>query len=476
MAFAYFSQIEWVAKTVGRRRIDALVLSVGGNDVGFSHILKGMLLANESVSMVERMNGRRGFGNLQPWQQRVAVMEATHTGQWGRIFTRDEECFDCVGLGRLPAAYASLESALRQHLPGGVGRVYIAQYPDLFHTLINGRHHRCTTVLEDTMASRGFLDLAPDLEVGRREIDDIVEHLQPKLNREVFDAASLHGWASFATDEFYTGGHGYCSYPASLRPGEAYYFAMPNPWPEPVPPSPPGASWVRSAQQSVHWQGPLDFQGAPCGGLAGPIRSGCYLTAALTSGTMHPNELGHQGIASALISRTDIGRLVGGEPIDSDSTISQARSGVFVVRDAIHPGWDVDMYEVRSRRSGPIVPSVSGSTGAASRVGNLVAAPRPSGSTTASAPRISNRVQIEITPERPLEPVVRLFDAAGRPLALTLSSPGGATKRYRSEPIPIDLPVYVGVSASVNDQYDPVDNAGHRYGSGGAYQIRLTRE
>ncbi len=87
------AQIPQLRKIVGSRKIDVLTLSVGGNDVGFSHIGKGLMLG--PVILKTRKNILSDFKKK---------------------------------LKGLPAAYAEIHQKLDQYF--SIGKVIITDYPD----------------------------------------------------------------------------------------------------------------------------------------------------------------------------------------------------------------------------------------------------------------------------------------------------------------------------------------------------------
>lgn len=97
------SQIDQAREILGGQRIDAIVLSVGGNDVGFTSILETCILSVD-CPLVPMNSG---------------VLAGSSTLQAG-VQTR---------LGQLPAGYQAVASALGQLAPGAP--VFITMYPDI---------------------------------------------------------------------------------------------------------------------------------------------------------------------------------------------------------------------------------------------------------------------------------------------------------------------------------------------------------
>ena len=229
------------------RPIDALTISIGGNDMGFGIVWGGLVLADPSLSL----GGSYDF----------AV---------GEIFLIAE-----AGIRGLAAEYAALEEAIRTRLE--VEQIYLIAYP----SPVGSGESLCDEVADD---------LVRGLEADREEILQAVDRVLEPLGRAMAAAAATHGWVYVDShvDDFAP--HGYCRnapYPAAAYPG--------NPFPLDVqPPTDPQARWFRTAEEST------DIQGVP--------DSSSFRPADLaTRGTLHPNEYGHQSIRDALLAVLDLG-------------------------------------------------------------------------------------------------------------------------------------------------------------------------
>ncbi|HUU62105.1 MAG TPA: hypothetical protein VMX37_06950 [Acidimicrobiia bacterium] len=283
-------QLEQVAALVGGRRIDALVMSIGGNDIGFPRIVRGLVDADPQgdpvcyrvdVENVWRSaadgdwNRGSGLRAALPWG--VGCRETQETG---RPLLPGLE-----GLGQeLDALAGAIDLRLEAE------KVYLVEYPDP------------TGAGEDGVTCREIAgDLTPLL--GVHEIDSAEQAaarelvLEP-LNQALAEAARRHGWELVdGVADAFAAGHGYCVAAPDYRLGgedaapataAAYTRLLPEGWyrhPMQHDLGPflaePGVSWYRTARQSVVLQGP----GAPWD----------------TRGTLHPNELGHLAIAGLLL-------------------------------------------------------------------------------------------------------------------------------------------------------------------------------
>ena len=225
------------------REIDALLISAGGNDIGFSFAL-GSLIA------------------LDP----VLVVGPIYENLLDNLFADVEEEIE-----RIPSIFDSFAVALEKLR---VDEVFLTAYPGAFTYVEGGQLVSC--------AEAGG-DLLPGLEVDRNELELLETRLRQPLNAALGEVATAQGWVLVDDHVAAFEGHGYC--------GSDPYQDVPyagNPFPDPVVPSTdPGVRWFRQAAESVEIQGG--------GGLFRPERLG-------TMGTFHPNELGHQAYMAALVA------------------------------------------------------------------------------------------------------------------------------------------------------------------------------
>ena len=231
-----------------RRSVDALVVSAGGNDIGFSFTV-GSLIALDPVLVVDPI-----YSNLL-----------------------DNLVADVAGeIEALPEGFAELADRIDEL---SVEAVYLLAYPDSSTVARGGRRLICDEIGGD---------LFPGLEVDGAELDVVRERLLGPLNATLDDIAETHGWIYVTghLEEF--GDHGYCGddpYPQS----DSYSGTA---FPEPVSPSPvAGARWFRQAAESASIQG-------GGGGILRPERLA-------TNGTFHPNEYGHRSYRDALLAVFD---------------------------------------------------------------------------------------------------------------------------------------------------------------------------
>ena len=461
------AQLDEVKAVVGSRQIDILLVSVGINDIGFANILQGFLLAGESASTIRDYGGTNDFSNHEPWRQRLAVVAASQTGDWTQVLRAnpDSQCNTCpqpTGLNSLRGGYVQLGRELRSRFPGQISDVYVLGYPDPTTKRVGNSVAQCQEILNDMIggARTGTLghiittifgSPAPDLEIGRREQRDLINLILEPLNANIKGGAEDNGW-SFVLPSF--DGHGYCAAYPVLRPGEAYYFALGNPYPNPVPPSSTGSSWFRTAGQSVVVQGPLSVEGV-CGAY-------CVSTATETYGTMHPNELGHQAAKQALLSRVVLPVDVPGIGlVDTDNSFARATSFVGpLVRDWVAPASDVDVFRVDSTAL-PLLTEA-----AASGPYELDITPSTRG---------REQISIEVHIEGEWHPTLRLYDKSGTLITESSTLLGGQLRLLYPVATRDLSNFYVAISSNEKREFDLFTGTGVGGGRGGAYSLKIVK-
>jgi hypothetical protein len=230
------------------RTIDALLISAGGNDIGFSFTL-GSLIVLDPGLVVNPI-----YGNLL--NNLVADVESQ--------------------IDDLGSRFADLAVEIQGLDPTSV---YLTAYPDPSRFSAGGRLLTCDSVGGDLVAA---------LEIDSDELEMVRERILGPLNEALAAIAAEQGWV-FVDDHVEDfSGHGYCG----SNPYEVGAYEG-NPFPDSVGSSPsPDTRWFRQAADSVAIQGG--------GGLFSPDRLG-------TTGTFHPNEFGHQAYKNALLRELGLG-------------------------------------------------------------------------------------------------------------------------------------------------------------------------
>jgi lysophospholipase L1-like esterase len=288
------SQVDRAARLVGERDVDMVLLSIGGNDIGFSQLIRGLVDAD------------RLFDPFCYSVDLANVWASVEDGDWNRDSALDYRLerpweLGCrsvrrgdapllPGLSGLPDALDRAAAALDAALEPRV--VYLTEYPDPSGLQRDGETALCGEIVGDTTPPFRFHEIdRAEQEEGR------IRALEP-LNRILHESSARHGWIYVdGIAEAFRDGHGYCAewpdygYPDDYtsRPGfltsrldhpEGWYR---NPGVDgvTVPAFEASTSWYRSAAQSAVLQGPD--------------------TRYATAGTLHPNELGHRAIAEIVL-------------------------------------------------------------------------------------------------------------------------------------------------------------------------------
>ncbi len=231
------------------RDVDIVTLSVGGNDAGFAFTM-GSLIALDGALLFDVV-----YNNLLE-----GIMVAAE-----------------LRLDALPELFDELDRGLDVLNPE---RVFITAYPSPARTVSSKGFPLCGEIAGDLVVA---------LEVDDVESEQAETRVLVPLNELIKEAATTHGWSyvSAHVEEFQ--GHGYCGtapYEAALYPG--------NPFPDlPQVVDDPATRWFRQADESNA------IQRAP-GGSFRPDQLA-------TTGTLHPNELGHQAYKRALLSAMGYG-------------------------------------------------------------------------------------------------------------------------------------------------------------------------
>lgn len=224
-----------------RRGVDALTMSLGGNDIRFSFAL-GSLIALEPQLLL---------GTYDNLLDRLLSDVATRIDQ-------------------LPQSFAILAQEIRLL---DIDAVYLTAYP-------SGGSQRLDD--EVVLCEEAGGDLVPGLEVDRAELEVLDNEIVGPLNDALRAAANTHDWIFVDGHLPLFAAHGYCGsdpYARTAYTGNPFPAAMQHS-------ADPDIRWFRQAAESVEIQGG--------GGFFEP-------DLLATSGTFHPNEFGHQAYSSALL-------------------------------------------------------------------------------------------------------------------------------------------------------------------------------
>jgi hypothetical protein len=258
------SQVDAAGRLVGERAVDALTVSIGGNDIGFGNAVAALILCCTLSTKGE-------------------IAAAVRSGNWNKV----EESYvgrlpavgyaysnEPVGLDNLPQAYARLAERMQSLRPKGAPGipVYITEYPDPTKWVSRaGKRHYCDDILDNVAPARIGA-------ISEEEARFAYNHILVPLNNAVAAAAARHGWTYVSGIAGAFGdGHGLCA----DRPYDPSTYKG-NPHPDEVAwPTGRHVRWLRVARESEIVQGPPEDRKS-------------------SKGTLHPNEFGHRAISERL--------------------------------------------------------------------------------------------------------------------------------------------------------------------------------
>jgi lysophospholipase L1-like esterase len=282
------AQLEALDAIVHERTVDLVLLQVGGNDVGFSRLIRALVDADPQLDplcyevMLDNVWAAVADGG---WDRDVSIryrppfrFTCESTGTDGAVIP---------GLTGLPGAFRRLASALDPFDPE---RVVLMEYPDPTGSPAPGE--LCQEIVGDVTPPFTFH------EVDEREQASGVTRLLDPLNATLADIAATYDWTFVGgVASSFAAGHGYCApwpdygYPdwfersplvfqQRLDAPEGWY-RPPGRYGSPLLLNPGVVSWYRTAAQSAVLQGPVP--------------------RFLTAGTLHPNEQGHLALARLVL-------------------------------------------------------------------------------------------------------------------------------------------------------------------------------
>jgi len=259
------------------RKIDLVLLSIGGNDIGFSRLLANAVLADRSL--LKRLGG--WFGHVHGAAQASAQLDA------------------------LDPRYKSLNRAVHNilHVPWSESdRIILTAYPALA-LLDDGK-----TVCPDGAAG---MDVLPELRLSANRARDGIA-VAERLNRIMRSSANEHGW-SFADrhrDRFL--GRGVCAGWADMALTSVDDLRLPrrmdgewSPYnPGEYRPYAPRQRWFRTPNDAFmtgnfHIPASLLQRALGMEGLSWFQ----LLLAATYSGAFHPTAEGHAAMADAVVEK-----------------------------------------------------------------------------------------------------------------------------------------------------------------------------
>jgi hypothetical protein len=163
------NQIEQVRQNVGDRLIDALVITIGGNDVGFAPALRDLTKTGE-----------------------ILLYACGKSVEDGAVFAYARQ-----QLATIPANLASVNRLIREKLR--VRQIYLTEYPTGLFDSANGQSDE----------GCGIFDTA-GYKISRNEAAQLRE-FGKELNATLERVAGMNGWIYIGGIDDGFRGHGYCS-------------------------------------------------------------------------------------------------------------------------------------------------------------------------------------------------------------------------------------------------------------------------
>lgn len=161
-------EITEVHNTIGTRRIDALLIYIGTNDMAVASTLSNLVQGDNAI-----------LGQGDPTQARRNARDA-----------------GLANLAELPGKFDALATALAVL---NVGQVYLTEYPTGLFDDVRGNTVRGCEVFS-----------GPQLDLSLRDAE-LVKDLSERLNTAIATAAARHGWIYVTGIAAAFRGHGYCT-------------------------------------------------------------------------------------------------------------------------------------------------------------------------------------------------------------------------------------------------------------------------
>ena len=259
------------------RKIDLLLLSIGGNDIGFARLVANAVLDDHST-----------LKTLGGWMGQVhGAAEAK------------------PGLAQLDLRYKALNRALRNilHIPWNESdRIILSAYPPLA-ILEDGR-----TVCPD---DRGGMAVYPDFAFNSKRAGE-GEQVANDLNTAMAKTGTSHGWNFVASHRAEFNGHGVCasSEDTNINPNDELRFPIKSgdAWhpynPADYRPYAPRARWFRTPNDA-YLTGNFHLSATVANQLQ-KFKSLVWfqlLLASTYSGAFHPTAEGHAVIADSVLAQ-----------------------------------------------------------------------------------------------------------------------------------------------------------------------------
>ena len=268
------SQLSSLIKLAQGRKIDALVLSVGGNDIGFANILEALVVR-------EGPPGDKRAGNS--WG---SIKEAFLDGRWDRlenksVFTWTREWSKLLGLRQLAGEFRELRQDLYGRLVRSdikLGTVYLMGYPDITRRKVGSSYKHCEMLHVDVGIlgqHLPWLSRQDDMEIRDFEAGWARRDVLVPLNNELREISNEWSDWEFVPVDAVSRGHGMCA------ERQKDYSVLSSYKPKHPVAAGRAGRWFRAPEEALSIQG------------------GAHRLD--TKGTAHPNEFGHRAMADRLI-------------------------------------------------------------------------------------------------------------------------------------------------------------------------------
>lgn len=229
-------QIPWAEALVGSREIDAVLVSIGGNDAGFASIATACVVQQACYDLTPQFNPAEANGictllGFIGFEQGCLDFFGTFPAESAKQLVES-------GVAALPAKYEQLATVVLPQLTGLLepgagapsdrvrsGRVYISEYVDMT---------RGDAGAYCTQDPNNLLGMIPAVTPDELQWLDL--HAAGSINQAVATAAAAHGWNAVTGIYAAYREHGYCAddhwvvrvYETFLRQGDGSGMAHPN--------------------------------------------------------------------------------------------------------------------------------------------------------------------------------------------------------------------------------------------------------
>ncbi|MBI1325449.1 hypothetical protein GC170_19975 [bacterium] len=246
-------QLPELAKIIGDRPIDTLVVSIGGNDAGFADIVKKMALSNFFMpDLLPKAAAAAGLTSANADAIAAKVLAKLQSRPpLGMQWVLDTYQANTANLA---ANYGRLDEAIRKNFT--VNQVAITEYPDVSRVKVRGIDGNPVNWWGPVV-----FDLLPGVAVNSTQAMVATKLIAEPLNATIAQAAASNGWVYVGGINDAFAGRGY-SAPRADR-------------------------WMRTARESLIQQN----QPEGISGTLYPLN---------TKGTVHPTAAGHTAMAEKL--------------------------------------------------------------------------------------------------------------------------------------------------------------------------------